>query len=169
MSLRSEADAARPARKAAVRPLAEMRRPSTTPSAPAGRRSAISASSGSFRRLQGRSNTPSTQASSAPGRTICDRSLPAHQQVERVCEHRLTGPGLPGDRIEALAEAELGPLDQKQVLDPQLAEHARCLAPGGDGSFPLHSDRLSGSLLRGLRPEEVAGANEGETEDGRDK
>ena len=48
----------------------------------------------------------------------------AEQQVERVGEHRLAGPGLAGDRVQALAEAQLGPLDQQQVLDSQLAQHA---------------------------------------------
>jgi hypothetical protein len=47
----------------------------------------------------------------------------AHQQVQRVGQHRLTGPGLAGDRVQALAEAQLGALDQQEVLDPELEEH----------------------------------------------
>ena len=50
---------------------------------------------------------------------------PAHQQVERVGEHGLAGAGLAGDHVQTGAEAQLGPLDQQQVLDSQLAEHPR--------------------------------------------
>ena len=56
--------------------------------------------------------------------------LAAHQQVERVREHRLAGAGLAGDRVQARAEPELGALDQQQVLDPELVEHAPVLARG---------------------------------------
>ena len=48
----------------------------------------------------------------------------AHQQVERVGEHGLSRPGLAGDRVQARLEAQLGALDQQQVLDPQLVQHA---------------------------------------------
>ena len=63
---------------------AETRRPSTTSSASLGSRSAISAISGSPSSPCGRSNTPSTQASSAPGRTICGRALPPSGILNRV-------------------------------------------------------------------------------------
>ena len=63
------------------------------------------------------------------------RSRPAAQQeVERVGEHRLARPGLAGDRVQAGVEPELGPLDQEQVLDSKLEQHAPVLAPGADGS-----------------------------------
>ena len=45
-------------------------------------------------------------------------------------EHGLAGAGLPRDRVEALAEAQLGALDQQQVLDPELAQHVSCVATG---------------------------------------
>ena len=47
----------------------------------------------------------------------------AHQQVQRVGEHGLARSRLAGDRVEARAESQLGPLDQQQILDSQLAEH----------------------------------------------
>ena len=68
-------------------------------------------------------------------------ALPTHQQVERVGKNRLPGPGLPGDRVQPLAEAQFGPLDQQQVLYPQLTQHAPCLAPRGDGLSPLSRRR----------------------------
>ena len=46
--------------------------------------------------------------------------LAAQQQVEGVSEHGLAGAGLAGDRREVRAWAQLGPLDQQQVLDPEL-------------------------------------------------
>ena len=58
----------------------------------------------------------------------------AHQEIERVGEDGLSGPRLTGDRVEAGAEPELGPLDQQQVLDSQLSEHALCVAPAAAGS-----------------------------------
>ncbi len=59
--------------------------------------------------------------------------LPAHDQVQRVGQDRLAGAGLPRDRVQARPEAELGPLDQEQVLDPQLEEHALVVRPRADG------------------------------------
>ncbi len=44
--------------------------------------------------------------------------LAAHQQVERVRQHRLPRPGLPGDRVQARAQPQFGPVDQQKVLDP---------------------------------------------------
>ena len=38
---------------------------------------------------------------------------PAEQQVERVREHRLAGPGLAGDRVQPRLQAQLGALDQR--------------------------------------------------------
>ena len=133
---RSAAVAERPATKALVRPAAPIRRPSTTSSAPSGRRSASSASSGS-------SSIPSGSVEHAldPGllgaRAGRSAGAPAaHQQVERVREHGLAGPGLTGDRVQARLEAQLGALDQEQVLDPQLAQHAPVVAAGADGFAP---------------------------------
>ncbi len=60
----------------------------------------------------------------------------AHQQVERVGEDGLAGAGLAGDRIEPVAEAQLGTLDQQQVLDPQLTQHRFCVATGADRIAP---------------------------------
>ena len=50
--------------------------------------------------------------------------LAAEQQVERMGEHRLARTGLAGEDVEARTEAQLGPLDQQQVLDSQLVQHA---------------------------------------------
>ncbi len=50
--------------------------------------------------------------------------LAAQQQVERVREHGLARAGLARDRAQAVARAQLGALDQQQVLDPELQEHA---------------------------------------------
>ena len=58
--------------------------------------------------------------------------LAAHQQVERVRQHRLAGPGLAGDRVKPLPQPQFGPLDQQQVLDPQLAQHRICVATEAD-------------------------------------
>jgi hypothetical protein len=40
-----------------------------------------------------------------------------------VRKHRLSRSGFARDRIEARAEAKLGPFDQQQVLDPKLEQH----------------------------------------------
>ena len=66
--------------------------------------------------------------------------LSAHQQVERVGEDRLPRPGLAGDRVQPAREAELGALDQQQVLDPQLVQH-RVLTSSGQGRIPVLSVR----------------------------
>ncbi len=58
-----------------------------------------------------------------PGTDDLGARLAAHQQVERVGEDRLPRPGLAGDRVQPACEAELGTLDQQQVLDPQLVQH----------------------------------------------
>ena len=60
--------------------------------------------------------------------------LAAHQQVERVREHRLPRPGLTGDRVQPLAEPQFGPFDQQQVLDPQLAQHSIRFSTARGGS-----------------------------------
>ena len=49
--------------------------------------------------------------------------LAAQQQVERVGEHGLARAGLPRQGVQARAEAQLGALDQQQVLDAELVEH----------------------------------------------
>ena len=54
----------------------------------------------------------------------------AEQQVERMGEHGLARSGLAGEHVEARREAQLGPLDQQEVLDAQLGEHA----PGSTGA-----------------------------------
>ena len=50
--------------------------------------------------------------------------LAAQQQVERVGEHGLPRAGLAGEHVEPRPEAKLGPLDQQEVLDAQLVQHA---------------------------------------------
>ena len=49
--------------------------------------------------------------------------LAAEQQVDRVREHGLARPRLPRQGVQARPEAQLGALDQQQVLDAQLVEH----------------------------------------------
>ena len=73
---------------------------------------------------RGSSNTPSTYASDAPGRTMPGARLAAEQQVERVREHGLARPRLAREHVEPGREAQLGPLDQQEVLDAQLFQHA---------------------------------------------
>ena len=51
--------------------------------------------------------------------------LAAEQQVERMRQHRLAGARLAGEHVEPGREAQLGPLDQQEVLDAQLVQHAR--------------------------------------------
>src|SRR5918994_2889577 len=68
--------------------------------------------------------------------------LAPHQQVDRVREDRLPGPGLAGDRVEAPAEPKLGPLDQEQVLDTQLVQHA---ARSSDGCGRIRPYAAAGS------------------------
>ena len=41
----------------------------------------------------------------------------AEQQVERVREHGLSGPGLAREDRQPGTQAQLGPLDQQEVLD----------------------------------------------------
>ena len=49
--------------------------------------------------------------------------LAAHQEVERVREHGLARAGLARDRVQARPQAELGALDQEEVLDSELEQH----------------------------------------------
>ena len=172
-SFRSAAEAARPGDEGAgppggARPAGRAR----SPRRPPGSRSASSASSGSSSSPAGRSKTPSTQASSAPGPDDLRARLAAHQQVERVGEDGLPGPGLAGDRVQALAEAQLGPLDQQQVLDPQLAQHALCLAAAADGfaqAAGAARRRGSAAAPRASPATKSLRADEGEAEGGADE
>ena len=49
-------------------------------------------------------------------------------------EHGLARPGLPREHVQPWPEAELGPLDQQEVLDAQFVEHTGGLPVGADGS-----------------------------------
>ena len=51
--------------------------------------------------------------------------LAAEQQVERVGEHGLARARLAGEHVQARPEAQLGALDEQEVLDTQLVEHGR--------------------------------------------
>jgi hypothetical protein len=42
-----------------------------------------------------------------------------------MCEHRLAGPGLAGEHVQAGPQTQLGALDQQQILDSQLQQHDR--------------------------------------------
>ena len=111
--------------KALVRPEAPTRRPSTISSASSGSRAAISASSGSSSTPSGSENTPSTHASSAPGRTICGRARPPISRSSECASTVLPAPVSPVIAFSPRLEAQLGALDQQQVLDPQLVQHRR--------------------------------------------
>jgi hypothetical protein len=50
--------------------------------------------------------------------------LAAQQQVERVREHGLARARLAREHVEPGPEPQLGPLDQQEVLDTQLFQHA---------------------------------------------
>ena len=47
-----------------------------------------------------------------------------------MCQHRLAGPGFARDRVQTRLEAQLGALDQEQVLNPQLVQHAARFSAG---------------------------------------
>jgi hypothetical protein len=47
----------------------------------------------------------------------------AEQEPDRLGEDRLPGPGLPGDRVQAGREREVGVADEDEVLDAEAAEH----------------------------------------------
>ena len=80
-------------------------------------------------------------------------------------EHGLPGPGLTRDRVQALAEAQLGPLDQQQIFDSQLAQHRPpCLATGGDG-IALASAQCASTL----RTQDPARQRSGERDDRADQ
>ena len=141
------AEAARPATNALVRPRgADPRARGRSPRRP--RASARRSRPARDRRaaLRGASKTPSTHASSAPGRTIWGRALPPSSRSSEWASTVLPGAGLAGDRVQALAEAKLGPLDQQQVLDPQLVQHAPVLATGADGFAAFARRRRRGRL-----------------------
>ena len=104
--------------------------------------------------------------------------LAAHQQVERVGEDGLAGAGLAGDRVQPLAQPQLGPLDQQQVLDPQLAQHGICVATGADrlaAGFAAPWRRLPAQPAgqarrrRSVGLHEVARADQDEAERGADE
>ena len=63
--------------------------------------------------------------------------LSAQQQVERVGEHGLAGAGLAGDGGEPRPGAQLGALDQEQVLDAQLEKHHAGVPVRPDGGASL--------------------------------
>ena len=98
--------------------------------------------------------------------------LAAHQQVERVGQDGLPRPRLPRDRVQPLAEPQFRPLDQQQVLDPELAQHGLCVATGADRLSPVfRSLRAQPARLFAGRAglHEVLGADQGEAEGGADE
>jgi hypothetical protein len=48
----------------------------------------------------------------------------AQRQRERVEENRLAGAGLAGEHAQAVLEGDLEPVDQDDVADRELDEHA---------------------------------------------
>ncbi len=114
----------RPWRYARVRPAAVTRRASTSSSESSGSRSRQRGKLGiAGNRLGHREDALDigllgARADDAPAR------LAAEQQIECVRQHRLAGAGLAGDHVQARTEHQLGRLDQQEVLDAQLGEHA---------------------------------------------
>ena len=149
---------ARPADEGAGAPRAPTRRPSTTSSAPSGSRSASSASSGSSSSPSGRSKTPSTQASSAPGPDDLRPRPAAHQQVERVGEDGLPGPGLAGDRVQprpsrssARSISSRFSIRSSRSTPPVLAARGRRIRPRRGGYAAAGSGSAASARLRRSR------------------
>ncbi len=92
----------------------------TTSSASAGRRSPSSP-----RRSSGRSKTPSTYASAAPGRTIPGRARPPSSRSSACASTVLPAPVSPVRTFSPRGQPQLCPLDQQEVLDAKLTQHAR--------------------------------------------
>ena len=75
--------------------------------------------------------------------------LAAQQQVQRVGEHGLPGAGLAGQDVQPLAQAQLGPFDQEQVLDAKLFQHEGGCITGVRRSPRVSAPpRASGAELR---------------------
>ena len=113
----------RPATNALVRPLAETRRPSDELRAPLGEPLRDLRQLRVVEQALGKLEDPLDVGLVRAGPDDLRPRLPAHQQVEGVREDRLARAGLAGDRVQARAEAQLGALDQQQVLDSELEEH----------------------------------------------
>src|SRR5438128_5890391 len=75
------------------------------------------------------------------------------QQIERVSEHRLAGPGLAREHVQARRQAQLGLLYQQQVLDAQLAQHRAIpsSAPRRSARRRATLSARAGALACGLR------------------
>ena len=76
--------------------------------------------------------------------------LAAQQQVERLRQHRLPGAGLARDRVQPAVEGELRALDQEQVPDAQLDQHAAtCISrPGYEHEAASPRPKVCASRLR---------------------
>ena len=72
----------------------------------------------------GRSKTPSTYASAAPGRTIPGRERPPSSRSSAWASTVLPAPVSPVSTFKPRRQAQLRPLDQQEVLDAKLAQHA---------------------------------------------
>ena len=69
----------------------------------------------------GRSKTPSTYASLAPGRQIRGPARPpAEQQIERVRKDGLSGARLAGEDVQTCRKVQFGALNQQKILDAKL-------------------------------------------------
>ena len=83
-------------------------------------------SSSAMRRMAGGSSiSAETDAASCPPRTSAGVGPRAERQAERVEQDRLAGAGLAGEHAEARLELELEPLDQHDIVDGELPQHAR--------------------------------------------
>ncbi len=70
------------------------------------------------------------------------------QEVQRMSQQRLAGAGLAREDVQAGFELELGAVQQQQVLDPELEEHAAGLPPGADGSTYQRPDARRPNFCR---------------------
>ena len=96
-----------------------------------------------------------------PGAHDPGARAPAEQQVEGVREHGLAGAGLAGEDVQPRRQLELGPLDQQQVLDAQLVQHARrsiseCRRIAGAGASDRQARRTPDRAAR--RRSDASGA-----------
>ena len=117
----------------ALRPLRKSRRATTSVSSPSGRRPATAASSGSSSSPSGSSNSASTYASSACGPTSAGPGWPPASRPIAWASIVLPAPVSPVNTFSPGDELQLGPLDQRQVLDRRAAAASCARRSPGSG------------------------------------
>ncbi len=76
---------------------------------------------------------------------------PAQQQIERVREHGLAGAGLAGEHVQPWRQAQLRLLDQQQILDTELLQHATWSSSGRGRHRHRRGSRRAPATCRGAR------------------